>query len=144
MDLLFELLPLLALVALMVWLITSQRRRQREVVGMQASLVAGDEVVTAGGLIGRLVAAEGPVLSLEIAQGVVVRIDRRTVSGRTSDVPAFAGVAGAKGSAPVRHDTQDDQGASGGSTAAVPPSTTSTVDTPASGRSAGSLSDEQD
>ncbi|GMA39655.1 hypothetical protein GCM10025883_17000 [Mobilicoccus caccae] len=101
MDSLLGLLPLLLLVALMIWMIVSQRRRQREVAQMQASLAVGDEVLTVGGIIGRLVSVEGPVLGLEVSPGVVVRVDRRTVSGRTSDVPAF----GTTGLTDPTHDT---------------------------------------
>ncbi len=89
MDSLFGLLPLLMLVALMIWMLVSQRRRQREVAAMQASLVVGDEVLTVGGIIGRLVSVDGPIVGLDVSDGVVIRIDRRTVSGRTSDVPIF-------------------------------------------------------
>lgn len=87
-NLLGLLLPLL-LLAFLLWMIISQRRRQREVMNMQASLVVGDEVLTVGGVIGRVTSADGPVLSLEVSKGVVIRVDRRTVSGRTSDVPAL-------------------------------------------------------
>lgn len=90
MESLFGLLPLLVLVAVMVWMIVNQRRRHREVVAMQSSLAVGDEVVTVGGLIGRIDSADGPVIGLEVSPGVVVRVDRRTVSGRTSDVPGIA------------------------------------------------------
>lgn len=86
-------LPLLLLMGLMVWMLTSQRRRQRAVSSMQGSLALGDEVVTIGGVIGRIVGDDGPVLRLEVSRGVVIRIDRRTVSGRTSDVPALGGHA---------------------------------------------------
>lgn len=82
-------LPLLLLLALMVWMLTSQRRRQRAVASMQGSLAIGDEVVTIGGVIGRIVGDDGPVLRLEVSRGVSIRIDRRTVSGRTSDVAAL-------------------------------------------------------
>lgn len=88
MDLLGLLLPLM-LLGLMIWILVSQRRRQREIERMQTSLAVGDEVLTVGGLIGRLVSVDGPVLQLEVSNGVVIRIDRRTVSGRTSDVPGL-------------------------------------------------------
>lgn len=88
-DSLLGMFPLLLLIALMIWMLVSQRRRQREVASMQSSLATGDEVVTVGGVIGKIVGDDGPILRLEVSRGVVIRVDRRTVSGRTSDVPAL-------------------------------------------------------
>ncbi|WP_168581424.1 preprotein translocase subunit YajC [Gephyromycinifex aptenodytis] len=105
-DSILGMFPLLLLMALMVWMLVSQRRRQREVSSMQSSLAVGDEVVTVGGVIGRLVGAEGPVLQLEVSRGVVIRIDRRTVSGRTADVPALQTRAPAADSTPGVEQTE--------------------------------------
>jgi preprotein translocase subunit YajC len=52
----------------------------------QAELLAGvepgDEVLTAGGLIGTVRAIDGDIVQLELAEGVVVRLDLRAVAGR--------------------------------------------------------------
>ncbi|WP_052466771.1 preprotein translocase subunit YajC [Mobilicoccus massiliensis] len=114
MDSIFGLLPLLFLVLVMVWMILSQRRRQREVATMQSSLAAGDEILTVGGIVGRLTTVEGPLLGVEVSPGVVIRVDRRSISGRTSDVPAFgAGAARVDDASPhersPRPDTTDEQ-----------------------------------
>jgi preprotein translocase subunit YajC len=47
-----------------------------------ASVEAGDEVLTAGGLIGTVRAVEDDIVQLELAEGVVVRLDLRAVAGR--------------------------------------------------------------
>lgn len=92
MDSLMALAPALLLVAFWAWLVARQRRNAREVATLQASLAVGDEIVTVGGIIGRLRDVSGPVVGLEVAPGVTIRIDRRTVSARTSDVPGLTGV----------------------------------------------------
>lgn len=79
--------PILLLFVLMIWMITSQRRRQREIATMQAALAVGDDVLSVGGIMGRIVSDEGAILGLEVAPGVVIRVERRAISGRASDVP---------------------------------------------------------
>ena len=44
----------------------------------------GEEVLTAGGLIGTVRALDGDIVQLELADGVVVRVDLRAVAGRVS------------------------------------------------------------
>jgi preprotein translocase subunit YajC len=49
----------------------------------------GDEVLTAGGLIGIVRALDGEIVQLELAEGVVVRLDRRAIAGEVlADEPA--------------------------------------------------------
>lgn len=79
-SLLILLLPLLLLAALVL----SQRRRARAMAEFQASVSVGDEIITTSGLYGRIVSADEQVVQLEIASGVVVRLDRRAVGMRTS------------------------------------------------------------
>ena len=59
-----------------------QRRRGADHRRMQDSLSPGDEVITAGGLHGEVVEIDESVLHVEIAPGIVVRIDRRAVAAR--------------------------------------------------------------
>jgi preprotein translocase subunit YajC len=47
-----------------------------------AGLEEGEEVLTAGGLIGTIAALDDDFVDLRIADGVVVRLDRRAVAGR--------------------------------------------------------------
>ena len=61
--------------------ILPQRRRQRAQQQRLSSVDVGDEVLTVGGLIGRVVETDDSELRVEIADDVVVRIARR--SGHT-------------------------------------------------------------
>jgi preprotein translocase subunit YajC len=72
---------LIVLLALFVFLfILPNRRRQRAAQQRLRSIEVGQEVLTVGGLIGRVVATEDSELRVEIADGVIVRIARRGVA----------------------------------------------------------------
>jgi preprotein translocase subunit YajC len=57
-----------------------QRMRQQQTAARQLSV--GDQVVTAGGLYGRLVAIDADVAEVEVAPGVVISMLPRAVSAR--------------------------------------------------------------
>jgi preprotein translocase subunit YajC len=77
------LIPLAILFGLFwFFVLLPQRRRASDHRKMQDSLGTGDEVITAGGLHGEVVEIDETVLHVEIATGVVVRIDRRAVAAR--------------------------------------------------------------
>ena len=63
-------------------LVRPQRRRQASQEELFQSLHTGDEIVTAGGLYGRIQSVRDDELDLEIAPGTVVRIARRAVPGK--------------------------------------------------------------
>jgi preprotein translocase subunit YajC len=71
-----------------VWVIflLPARRRRAQHEAMQETVVAGDDVITAGGIHGRVVAAEDDVVDLEIAPSVVVKLDRRAVAAVAREV----------------------------------------------------------
>jgi preprotein translocase subunit YajC len=77
-----QLIVLVAMFALLwLFLIAPQRRRaqaQRELI---SSVEVGDEILTVGGLIGRVRSAQDEELVLEIAPGTDVRVARRSVAG---------------------------------------------------------------
>jgi preprotein translocase subunit YajC len=86
-----SLLPLVLIVGMMwLLLIRPQQQRVRRQQALLASLEVGDEVVTAGGLIGRIVELDDERMSLEVAPGVVVPFVRPAVSHRLSE-PADGG-----------------------------------------------------
>ena len=78
--------PLLALLLtfglMWVLLILPQQRRMRQHQAVIASLRAGDEVVTAGGVYGTIVSVDEDTLAVEVAPGVVLRVLRNAVSQR--------------------------------------------------------------
>jgi len=57
----------------------AQRKKLRE---MMAALQPGDEVMTAGGLIGTLRSIDADTMTVEIADGVVVRFTKRAIIDR--------------------------------------------------------------
>ena len=77
---------ILALLALMWFmLIRPQRRRQQEAQRLLETISVGKEIVTAGGLFGKVTAVDGDEVRVEIADGVEVRIAKRAVAGVVSE-----------------------------------------------------------
>ena len=78
--------PLLALLItfglMWVLLILPQQRRMKAHQAVIASLRAGDEVVTAGGVYGTITSVDEDTLAVEVAPGVVLRVLRSAVSQR--------------------------------------------------------------
>ena len=77
------LLVVVVLLALL-WIVFArpQRRRQAALEELYTSLRRGDEIVTAGGLYGRIQSVRDDELDVEIAPGTVVRVARRAVAGK--------------------------------------------------------------
>ncbi len=74
-------LPLvLMFVVLYFIMIRPQMKRQKEHKAMIDALAKGDEVVTSGGLLGRVTRMGEGTLHLEIAAGVEVQVQRGSVS----------------------------------------------------------------
>ncbi len=65
-----------------VLLILPQQRRMKQHQAVVASLRAGDEVVTAGGVYGTITSVDEDTLAVEVAPGVVLRVLRSAVSQR--------------------------------------------------------------
>jgi preprotein translocase subunit YajC len=70
-------------VLLILFMVFSQRRRQREVQSLQATLAVGDEVTTTSGLYGTIKSLDDRTATLEISPGVTVRFDRRAIGTKT-------------------------------------------------------------
>jgi preprotein translocase subunit YajC len=77
---LVQLLPLvLIFVVFYFLLIRPQAKRAKEHKAMVAALAVGDEVVTSGGILGKVTEAGDQFLTVEIAEGVHVKVQRHTV-----------------------------------------------------------------
>ena len=78
--------PLLALLVTfgLMWalLIRPQQRRMRQHQAVVSSLRAGDEIVTAGGIFGRVQSVDDRSMIVEVAPGVELRVLRQAVSER--------------------------------------------------------------
>ena len=78
---LVQLLPLILIFVVFYFLlIRPQAKRAKDHKAMVAALAAGDEVVTSGGILGKVTEAGEQFLTVEIAEGVRVRVQRHTVS----------------------------------------------------------------
>jgi preprotein translocase subunit YajC len=75
-----SLLPLILMfVVLYFVMIRPQMKRQKEHRAMIDALAKGDEIATAGGLIGKVTKLGDTYVSMELAQGVEVQLQRTAV-----------------------------------------------------------------
>ena len=78
---LMSMLPLVLMFAVLYFvMIRPQMKRQKEARAMVEALTKGDEVVTAGDMLGRISKIGDTYLGVEIAQGVEVQVQRSAVS----------------------------------------------------------------
>ena len=76
-----QLLPLvLIFVVFYFLLIRPQAKRAKEHKAMVAALGVGDEVVTSGGILGKITVTGDQFLTVEVAEGVRVKLQRHTVT----------------------------------------------------------------
>lgn len=76
---------LLAMFAIFYFLlIRPQQKRAKQHKEMVEALKAGDQVVTAGGIHGRVVTVQEKVVTLEIATGVRVKLNRTSIAGTST------------------------------------------------------------
>ena len=61
-------------------LIRPQQKKAKEHQAMVAKVAAGDEVVTAGGILGKVVEVGDAFLTLEIADGVRIKVQKFQVT----------------------------------------------------------------
>ena len=77
---LISMLPLaLMFVVLYLVMIRPQMKKQKEHAAMIASLAKGDEVVTGGGLLGKVSKLGDHFIGLEISAGVEIQVQRSAV-----------------------------------------------------------------
>lgn len=96
-------MPALLLTILMIaigwfFLVRPQQERLREQKAMVAALVAGDRIITAGGIHGIIARVDDDTLLVEVAPGVQITLARQAVSRRIdpSSEPGDAPVADPK------------------------------------------------
>jgi preprotein translocase subunit YajC len=77
---LMSMLPLvLMFVVLYFVMIRPQMKRQKELKAMIDALAKGDEVVTSGGLLGKITQLGDNQIGVEVGQGVIVQMQRSAV-----------------------------------------------------------------
>lgn len=80
-----QIISLVIILGLMYFLlIRPQQQRVKAHRALLDSLNVGDEVVTAGGLIGRIRGFHDEAVDLELAEGVVIQIVRLGINSRRS------------------------------------------------------------
>ena len=73
------LLPLM-LVAFYFLLIRPQQKRAKEHTNLLSKLAAGDEVVTSGGILGRVTEVGDAFVTVEIADGVRIKLQKAQIT----------------------------------------------------------------
>lgn len=77
---------MLAVVVMFWWVvIRPANRRAREHMDLVRSLRAGDRVVTAGGIHGTIIAVRDRTVDIQVAQGVILTLDKYAVRRRLED-----------------------------------------------------------
>jgi preprotein translocase subunit YajC len=61
-------------------MIRPQQKRQKEMKSMMEALAKGDEVVTAGGILGRVVQVKDAYVTLEVAAGTEMVVQKNAVT----------------------------------------------------------------
>ena len=76
-----QILILVVFVAIFYFmLIRPQQKRMKEQQAMLSKLASGDEVVTSGGILGRITDVGESFVTLEVADGVRIRVQRAQIS----------------------------------------------------------------
>ncbi len=75
-----DFLPLIALLAVFYFLVLRpQQKRAKEMKAMLEAMQKGDEVVTNGGVLGRVTKVGESYVSVEVAEGVVVNVQKGAI-----------------------------------------------------------------
>ena len=102
----FFLVLVLALGFMWLIVVRPQRRKAREQQSMQSDLAVGDEVLTAGGVYGKVTRIDDDAVRVEIAPNVEVRLARRAIAAQLTE---HAPPANAATSEPEPEDASDER-----------------------------------
>jgi preprotein translocase subunit YajC len=72
------------LASMYIFMIRPQQKRAKEHRNFLGALKAGDEVVTTGGIIGRIKTVQDTFVSLEVASNTIIKVVKSEVSGSTN------------------------------------------------------------
>ena len=83
-------LPLGFIVIMYFFIIRPQQRKAKEQASLITNLKSGDEVITTGGLIGRVKSVADTFVTIDIAANTAVKVMKSHISGLTKskDAPA--------------------------------------------------------
>ena len=71
---------IIVMAAMMFFMFRSQSKRQKELRAMIASIAKGDEIVTNGGMAGRVEEVGDSFLTLEIAPNVKIKLQKTAIA----------------------------------------------------------------
>ncbi len=81
-------LPLILMFAIFYFLlIRPQQKKAKQHKELLANLKKGDSIITGGGIYGRISAANGDVLTIDVGSGVEIKVNRAFVSGLADGGP---------------------------------------------------------
>jgi len=69
-------------------LIRPQQKRAKQHKELVENLKAGDQVVTAGGIHGKIASVQDTLVTLEISSGVRIKVNRSSIVGNQGDATA--------------------------------------------------------
>ena len=81
---------LLIIVVFYFFMIRPQVKKQKEATNFRGSLKKGDKVATTGGIYGKINDVKERTVTLEIADNVLVKVDKAAVTADLSDQPTPA------------------------------------------------------
>jgi preprotein translocase subunit YajC len=80
-------LPLiLVFVVFYFFMIRPQVRKQKELTTYRSTLSKGDKIVTTGGIYGRITDVKDTTVTVDVGDGVLIRIDKSAVLKDASDI----------------------------------------------------------
>lgn len=78
----------LIIVVFYFFMIRPQVKKQKEATNYRSSLNKGDKVATTGGIYGKINDVKETTVTLEIADNVIVKVDKSAIAPDNSDVAA--------------------------------------------------------
>ena len=75
----FWIMMILIFVVMWLFMIRPQQKKQKELENQRKQMKAGDKVVTAGGIHGKIEKVQDDTMLIEIAKGVSIKIDKSSV-----------------------------------------------------------------
>jgi len=80
-------LPLiLVFVVFYFFMIRPQVRKQKEMTSYRSSLAKGDKVITTGGIYGKVTDVKDNTVTVDVADGVLLKIDKSAILKDSSDI----------------------------------------------------------
>ena len=79
-DPFLSLLPLVLIFGVFYFLlIRPQNKRQKEHKELVANIAVGDEIVTAGGVLGKIMEVKDQFVRVQVAEGIELKVQRHTI-----------------------------------------------------------------